>query len=196
MINEQEFLQGMEAFLLESEMEELNVKLAQDAEDGENLVVQDKNSAEFYLKQLKKCRQEKAEINEFVDNEIKKMKERYEEYRRSCLKPLESSEAFYESGLMTFMLNEKENGKKSIKLPSGTLSIKKQQPKYIYDDEKILEFLQSSDLNHLIRVKETKEIDKKELKKEGQIIGETLKIKDTVVPGVEVIAQADKFEVK
>ena len=40
-----------------------------------------------------------------------------------------------------------ETNKKTIKLPNGTLSIRKQPPKYIYNDEEVLSFLKENNLN-------------------------------------------------
>ena len=87
-----------------------------------------------------------------------------------------------------------ETNKKTIKLPIGTLSIRKQPPKYIYNDEEVLSFLKENNLNDYIRVKE--EVNKKDLKKATQINNNNqMMINGKEVPGVVVVPQDDKFEV-
>ena len=98
--------------------------------------------------------------------------------------------------MKTFTLNEyNETGKKTIKLPNGSIGIKKQQPKYVYNDAEVLEFLQQNELNEYIRMKP--ELNKKDLKKNAIVNSNNeLLINNQVVPGVVVIPQEDKFEIK
>lgn len=185
----------LEEFMLAAEIEELKVKLYNDSED-DKLVVKNKVDADFYLKQITKLRQEQDEINDFVDGEIERQMRMYENYRQSKLKPLDAQIAYYEEALRTFVMNEyNESGKKTIKLPNGTLSIRKQQPKYVYEDETILEFLQQHALDNYIKTKY--EVNKKDLKKIAQVNNDNqLVLEGKIVPGVTVIPQEDKIEVK
>lgn len=188
-------LSELEEFMLAAEMEELQVKLADDIEDN-TLMIKNKSDADFYIRQINKLRKQKEEINEFVDGEVERQLKMYEEYRQKSLRPLDSQIAFYEEALKTFTLNEfEQTGKKSIKLPNGTIGIKKQQPKYIYNDEEVLSFLQENELNEYIRMKP--ELNKKDLKKNAMVNSNNeLVINGQTVPGVVVVPQDDKFEVK
>lgn len=188
-----DFMNELEEFMLAAELEELNIKLE---EDDIRLEIKNKSEADFIIKQVNKLRQEKEEINKFVDQEIERQMKLYEEYRQSRLRPLDSQIAYYEESLKTFTLNEyNETGKKTIKLPNGSIGIKKQQPKYIYNDAEVLEFLQQNELNEYIRMKP--ELNKKDLKKNAIVNSNNeLLINNQVVPGVVVIPQEDKFEVK
>lgn len=185
----------LEEFMLASEIEELQVRLYSDSDD-EKLMVKNKIDADFYLKQIAKLRQQKEEINNFVDGELERQVKKYEEYRQNRLNPLDAQIAFYEEGLRTFALNEyNESGKKSIKLPNGSISIRKQQPKYVYEDATVLEFLQENNLTDYIRTKS--EVNKKDLKKIAAVNNDNQLILDgKIVPGVTVIPQEDKIEVK
>lgn len=189
-------LSDLEEFMLQSEIEELGVKLAGDIEDGETFAIKNKSDADFYIKIINKLRKEKEEINEFVDTEKERQMKLYEDYRKDRLRPLDTQIAFYENALKTFMMNEmNETGKKSIKLPNGTLQVRKQQPKYEYDDEAVLQFLKENELNDFIRTKQ--EIDKKQLKKSGIVNSNNeLIIDNKVVPGATVTPQDDAFSVK
>lgn len=188
-------LSELEEFMLAAEMEELQVKLADDIEDN-TLMIKNKSEADFYIRQINKLRKQKEEINEFVDGEVERQLKMYEEYRQKSLRPLDSQIAFYEEALKTFTLNEfEQTGKKSIKLPNGTIGIKKQQPKYIYNDEEVLNFLRENELNEYIRMKP--ELNKKDLKKNAMVNSNNeLVINGQTVPGVVVVPQDDKFEVK
>ena len=186
----------LEQFMLAAEIEELKVKLAGDTEEDGTLLVKNKSDADFYLRQINKLKQQKEEINEFVDQEIERQFRLYQEYREDRMRPLDNQIAFYENALKTFAMNEyAETNKKTIKLPNGTLAIKKQQPKYIYNDEQVLEFLQENNYKDYIRTKA--EVNKKDLKKNAIVNNNNeLVIDGKVVPGVTVIPQEDKFEVK
>ena len=186
----------LEQFMLAAEIEELKVKLAGDTEEDGTLLVKNKSDADFYLRQINKLKQQKEEINEFVDQEIERQHRLYQEYREDRMRPLDNQIAFYENALKTFAMNEyAETNKKTIKLPNGTLAIKKQQPKYVYNDEQVLEFLQENNYKDYIRTKA--EVNKKDLKKNAIVNNNNeLVIDGKVVPGVTVIPQEDKFEVK
>ena len=186
----------LEQFMLAAEIEELKVKLAGDTEEDGTLLVKNKSDADFYLRQINKLKQQKEEINEFVDQEIERQLRLYQEYREDRMRPLDNQIAFYENALKTFAMNEyAETNKKTIKQPNGTLAIKKQQPKYVYDDEQVLEFLQENNYKDYIRTKA--EVNKKDLKKNATVNNNNeLVIDGKVVPGVIVIPQEDKFEVK
>ena len=194
-MNKDIMMSELEEFMLAAELEELQVKLANDTED-DTLMIKNKSDADFYIRQINKLRKQKEEINEFVDQEVERQLKLYQEYREKSLRPLDSQIAFYEEALKTFTLNEYEQtGKKSIKLPNGTIGIKKQQPKYIYNDEEVLEFLRENELNDYIRMKP--ELNKKDLKKNALVNSNNeLVINGKTVPGVVVVPQDDKFEVR
>lgn len=189
------FIDELEQFMLKAEVEELKVKLAEDVEEDGTLLVKNNSDADFYLRQINKLKEQKEEINKFVDQELERQMRLYQQYREDRMRPLDNQIAFYEEALRTFAMNEyAETNKKTIKLPNGTLSIRKQPPKYIYNDEEVLSFLKENNLNDYIRVKE--EVNKKDLKKATQINNNNqMMINGKEVPGVVVVPQDDKFEV-
>ena len=189
------FMDELEQFMLKAEVEELKVKLAEDVEEDGTLLVKNNSDADFYLRQINKLKEQKEEINKFVDQELERQMRLYQQYREDRMRPLDNQVAFYEEALRTFAMNEyAETNKKTIKLPNGTLSIRKQPPKYIYNDEEVLSFLKENNLNDYIRVKE--EVNKKDLKKAAKITNNNqMMIDGKEVPGVVVVPQDDKFEV-
>ena len=189
------FMDELEQFMLAAEIEELKVKLAEDIEEDGTLLVKNNSDADFYLRQINKLKEQKEEINKFVDQELERQMRLYQQYREDRMRPLDNQIAFYEEALRTFAMNEyAETNRKTIKLPNGTLSIRKQPPKYIYSDEEVLSFLKENNLNDYIRVKE--EVNKKDLKKAAKITNNNqMMIDGKEVPGVVVVPQDDKFEV-
>ena len=189
------FMDELEQFMLKAEVEELKVKLAEDVEEDGTLLVKNNSDADFYLRQINKLKEQKEEINKFVDQELERQMRLYQQYREDRMRPLDNQIAFYEEALRTFAMNEyAETNKKTIKLPNGTLSIRKQPPKYIYNDEEVLSFLKENNLNDYIRVKE--EVNKKDLKTATQINNNNqMIINGKEVQGVVVVPQDDKFEV-
>ena len=189
------FMDELEQFMLKAEVEELKVKLAEDVEEDGTLLVKNNSDADFYLRQINKLKEQKEEINKFVDQELERQMRLYQQYREDRMRPLDNQIAFYEEALRTFAMNEyAETNRKTIKLPNGTLSIRKQPPKYIYNDEEVLSFLKENNLNDYIRVKE--EVNKKDLKKATQINNNNqIMINGKEIPGVVVVPQDDKFEV-
>lgn len=189
------FMDELEQFMLKAEVEELKVKLAEDVEEDGTLLVKNNSDADFYLRQINKLKEQKEEINKFVDQELERQMRLYQQYREDRMRPLDNQIAFYEEALRTFAMNEyAETNRKTIKLPNGTLSIRKQPPKYIYSDEQVLSFLKENNLNDYIRVKE--EVNKKDLKKAAKITNNNqMMIDGKEVPGVVVVPQDDKFEV-
>ena len=189
------FMDELEQFMLKAEVEELKVKLAEDVEEDGTLLVKNNSDADFYLRQINKLKEQKEEINKFVDQELERQMRLYQQYREDRMRPLDNQIAFYEEALRTFAMNEyAETNRKTIKLPNGTLSIRKQPPKYVYNDEQVLSFLKENNLNDYIRVKE--EVNKKDLKKAAKITNNNqMMIDGKEVPGVVVVPQDDKFEV-
>ena len=189
------FMDELEQFMLAAEIEELKVKLAEDVEEDGTLLVKNNSDADFYLRQINKLKEQKEEINKFVDQELERQMRLYQQYREDRMRPLDNQIAFYEEALKTFAMNEyAETNRKTIKLPNGTLSIRKQPPKYIYSDEEVLSFLKENNLKDYIRVKE--EVNKKDLKKAAKITNNNqMMIDGKEVPGVVVVPQDDKFEV-
>ena len=189
------FMDELEQFMLKAEVEELKVKLAEDVEEDGTLLVKNNSDADFYLRQINKLKEQKEEINKFVDQELERQMRLYQQYREDRMRPLDNQIAFYEEALKTFAMNEyNETNRKTIKLPNGTLSIRKQPPKYIYSDEEVLNFLKENNLNNYIRTKE--EVNKKDLKKAAKITNNNqMVINGKEVPGVIVVPQDDKFEV-
>lgn len=140
-------------------------------------------------------------------NEIKKAEEAAKQYMEqqqekvnNWLEKINKSNQFYLSvygdALKVYAEKEmEETGKKSIKLIEGTLSFRKAQDKYEYNEEELRASLENNHINDFFEPVEPK-IKKVELKKAGTVINNKLYINDTLIEGVTITPQDKTFTIK
>ena len=188
-------LSELERIMLMAEAEELNIS---DIESEDGILIRNNSDADFYIKLINRFRREMEEINEFVDAELERQVRLYESYREERLRPIENQIKFYEEALRTYTMNElADSNRKSIKLPNGTLAIRKQQPSYNYNEEEVMQFLKENELEQYITTKTTERLNKKDIKKDFIVNNNNqLVYNNKIVPGASVEFKDDKFEVK
>ena len=140
-------------------------------------------------------------------NEIKKAEEAAKQYMEqqqekvnNWLEKINKSNQFYLSvygdALKVYAEKEmEETGKKSIKLIEGTLSFRKAQDKYEYNEEELRASLQNNHIDDFFESVEPK-IKKADLKKAGTVINNKLYINDTLIEGVTITPQDKTFTIK
>jgi ribosome-binding ATPase YchF (GTP1/OBG family) len=194
LINKDDFINELNEFLTEAEKEDLGIS------NVEEHVINDKHQANYFIKLSKDCEQEIEEIKAFVQAERERYLKKLEEYEQKQLEQIITKKTYYDRALEDFAQRElADSTKRSVKLPNGTLSLKKQQPHYDYvDEQKMLEWCQKfiPDLVKTTIPEPKMTIDKKELKKMAVIEDGCLYINGCEVPGVEVVIKDDKFEVR
>lgn len=196
MLNENEFIKDLNEAIANMEAEELDVKMTGD-EDTDRELIQNPQQADYFCKVIKELREERDKVNELINQELERVNKHYEMYRTQHLNKIDGQINYFSRMLESYATKELQDSKKrSIKLPYGTLSIKKQQDKYEYDDEQILKWLKHNKQDKYIKVKTEETVDKKNLKKEGFAHNGKLYIDDVPVEGIVVTKQPDKFEVK
>lgn len=194
-INKDEFVDFLENYLMEEEAKELEITITGDeAQDAPMIDSRDK--ANYFLKLMNNIKEDIDSINAICDAEIEKTTKRVNEYRESQLHTLVKQYEYYKKILKNFTEHELANSKKkSVPLAYGTLSIKKQQDKWEYDEEKLLSWFKEHN-PELINTKVTESVDKKQLKSLSSKNGEVAMLNGVPVEGVTIIAQPDKFDVK
>lgn len=193
--NMDNFLQELNDSINEEEQKALNIKFNQDAEDSK--FINNDSQANYFCKLVADLQTERQSKNDFIDSEIKRVLNHYEEFRNQENRKIDQKIDFFKKALEVYAMEQLSGTKKkSIKLPYGTLGFKKQQDKFEYSDELILEWLKSNKQNDFITVKTTEAIDKKKLKKDGFVNNGRLFINNIPVDGVIVSSQEDKFEIK
>ncbi|MGI6079267.1 MAG: host-nuclease inhibitor Gam family protein, partial [Fastidiosipilaceae bacterium] len=101
---------------------------------------------------------------------------------------LQRSVSFFEGLLHEYFLTLRESDPKlkTMKLPHGTLKMRKQQPQYEYDEETLLPWAKEN-LPEAVVIKEA--VAKTPVKKYVQETGE-------MVPGVTITERPEKFSVE
>lgn len=172
-------------------MNRLQLAEIEEIEVRESFVITDKQQCEWALRKIKALKAQIDETNIIADAEIQHIND----WREKETKTATDSIAYFEGLLLGYMMQERENGTKSIKLPHGTIRFKKQQPEYIKDEEKLIDWAKTSGKVEYVKVKES--IDWANLKKDAEVVGENLVDPETgeVIEGVRVVEREDKFEV-
>ena len=163
----------------------------------ENTII-DGFKANIFLKLYNDLEKEKNKINDICDKEVDRLIKSVENYRTNMISNIEKKEEYFINILKKFLLGE-INGKKtkSIKLPYGTLSIKKSQDKYIYEnEEETLKLLKTLNNEELINTKISQSINKKALKSICEIRDGNVYINGILIPDIKIEKQEDKFEIK
>lgn len=156
-----------------------------------SFVVDDENKANWALRKIKQMNDTKEKNNALAQAEIDKI----ERWQNEVNEQAQSSIDYFQSLLVEYATNKrKENPKfKSMKLPNGRIGFRKRQPKWIYDNEKVIETLEKAELSDFIRV--TKSPSKADIKKAFEVVGDKVVNPDTgeFLEGITVEQQDDNF---
>lgn len=141
-------------------MEDLNEIQSMTEESRQRFQVTDIHSLNWVLRKLAALELKKAEANEVADREI----ERIEAFRRRELDAIQKDGDFLRGLISEYAIRQRdEDPKWKAKTPYGTVSFRKQLPKWHYNDDQLVSFLEDSGYDTLIRTK--KEPVKTEIKK-------------------------------
>ena len=196
MFNTEDFIKDLNESISKMEAEELNINVTGD-EESDREMIQNPQQANYFCKVVNELREERTKTEELINQELKRVQREYEAYKTKELNRIDGQIQYFSGLLESYATKELQNSKKrSIKLPHGTLSIKKQQDKYDYDEEAILECLKKNKQDKFIKVQTVETVNKKDLKKEGFSHNGKLYLDNIEVKGVVITAQPDKFEVK
>lgn len=183
------FLDDLLAFVEKTEAEELDLTNV-----NEGFSIQSTDQANYIAKKVKELRAEQEEAAATAKEQIKAYQEKVEMWLEKVVNPLKNQEEFYLRLLENFAREKLEgSSKKSLKLIEGTLQFRKQQDKYEYEDNVLQAFVEEN-LPDYVKVKTS--VDKTKLKKDATVVNGQLYIDGTLVEGVTVMKQDDKFDVK
>lgn len=153
--------------------------------------------ANFYIKLYNALIAEEEEMNKLCDEEIERNKKAINLFREKRQSEINKKKDYFSGILKDFAMKELEGKKtKTIKLPYGNLSFKKQQPKYIYEEEETLTKIVKELNPELVKTTVTEKIDKSALKKNGLIKDGTFYLGEHAIDLVKIQPQDDKFEIK
>ena len=195
MINEFDFLNDLNEFMKEESAKQLNIQ----QDENNNYLINDRHQADYFINLSKQCLDDIEQIQQFVAEEKLRLIKQLEMFEQKEIESILRKKEYYDRALEDFTRRELENSnKKSIKLPSGTLAIKKQQPHYDYTDEALLEWAKdfAPDLVKITFIEPKESVDKKELKKRVVLDNNKIYLNGQEVLGVDVTIKDDKFEVR
>jgi len=164
-----------------------------DDDINETFTIDSDKKAEWALNKIK----EKKEETERYVNICNEVINEYEAKKQSIMEKLENNTSYLKSLLLEYFKNTKTRKTKTqeiLKLPAADLVLKKQNPKFVRDDNKLLEWLENG-YNELIKIKKTpnwEKLKKTITVKDGKVINDM----GEIVNGVTAIEQEDKFIIK
>ena len=192
-INQNDFLADLQEYLNDQEA------IALDINESNDYLINDKHQANYFVKLSKQCDEDINDIKAYIEEERKRYNTLLDNYLIEQVQAVERRKKFYDDALEAYTHRELDgSNKRSMKLPHGTLALKKQQPHYTYSEEELIEWAKEL-VPEIIKttVPEPKTtIDKKKLKEVGIIIDGVLYINGEQVPGVEIEIRDDAFNIK
>jgi len=170
--------------LQELELEEIEdiLERAEDVEkfSDERFKIKDLDAANWAFRKLKAIDEKAKEITELAEKEM----ERIREWKENELEQINKSKEFFDFLLVEYYTEQRKvDPKFKLSTPYGKVSSRKQQPKWTYEDEKVIENLKTKGITDLIKVKE--EIKKAELKKWAEILHDVVSLDGVIVEGIK-----------
>ena len=161
------------------------------SETQERFKIDNLEAANWAFRKLAAIERKKKEVQELAQKEI----ERIKTWEQQEISSLNNSKEFFEGLLTEYFAREREKDPKfKISTPYGKVSARKQQPKWHYDDEKLVNWLLQND-KELVRTKY--EPDKNGIKKKYKVVGTNVVTEDgEIVEGITIEERQEKINIK
>ena len=176
-------------------------KLESDEQDNEEngFRVDDDEKASWCLRKIRELKNKQSDHERLAERLISELQKEIQEikhWRDKENDKIQNNIDFLETKLENYMhyLREDNPDLKTKNLPYGKLKFRAQRPKWKYDEERLLEFLQDNKPD-MVRVK--KKPDKRNLKKVAAVSNGKAVLPDSgqIVEGVTVVDRPEKFKV-
>ena len=163
----------------------------------ERFEVDNDMKAEWVLSKIRRIREAQSK----EQAELTRQMQFYKDQMALVDKQADNEVAWFESMLHPYFADRMEGGftkqtktQITYKLPTGKMTLKKQNPKYERNDAELLPWLKANRPD-LVKVEESPNWG--ELKKAVKVMGDCVVTEDgEIVPGVKVTEQEDRFEVE
>lgn len=177
-------------------------------------IIDNDGKANYFMKLYSQILEEEAAVEKFVKEELIRQEELLKEYKAKKLAPISSRKEFFEGILEEYAKRELQDKKvKTLKLPYGELKIKKQQPKWEYDEATMVDSLKNYGFDNFVKETVKYTVPKTEFKKavkvedgeafiyyeaygEDEVFGNVALKSKVKIDGVTITPQEDKFEIK
>ncbi|SDM26962.1 host-nuclease inhibitor Gam family protein [Halarsenatibacter silvermanii] len=178
---------------------EIEVKPAEEREEKSGFVIDNDEKASWALRKVRDMKRKQKANEELAQAQIEKIKEDIQEIK-SWLddenSKIQNNIDFMKEKLENYAhrLRDEDPDLKTYNLPFGALKFRKQRPKWKYDEDKLLDFVENN-FEDALKIK--KKVSKRELKKQAEVTGNKAVIEDTgeVIEGVTVTHPPEKFKV-
>jgi len=166
----------------------------QEEVEQEGFTIQDDQQANWALRKVRQFQQQQKENNALAESEIEKIQEWNDQENTKAQHSID----YFQGLLARYAMDKRKDDPKfkTLKLPNGKIRFAKQQPKFNYNDDEIIDALKQSNRTDLINTKETP--NKAEIKKRFEVNGNSLVDPETgeIIPGVSVEHRDEKFSVE
>ena len=170
--------------------------LGLDPDSPTHLVV-NRDQAEYFTRLWKRALHDKEEINKIADDYLAKKTAQVEAYREREIGKLDNVIEYCSQILRPYAEQQlADSKKKTLALVEGSLTFRKQQSSYAYDDEKIKKMLGNmADGSRFLKPQEPK-VDHASLKKAGQEMNGKFYLDGKLVDGIVITQKPASFVVK
>src|SRR5690625_2507636 len=166
----------------------------QERVNEKGFIVDNEQKANWALRKIKELQQEIEDNTRLAEKEIDKI----ERWKTKQNEQLADSVLYFESLLNDYAARKRAEDPnfKSMSLPNGRIGYRKQQPRWNYDDETLLKYLERTELDELIRV--SKAPNKAEIRKQFEVVGDKVINTETgeVVEGIDIVHRDEVFNVR
>ncbi len=189
-----ERMEDLEKNLLDFLDEEIDQqRFGQEENNGQPFRVTNMDQANWAVRKIARIEVRREECRALAEQEIIKINTWFKKQEED----FDRERSFFEQLLRVYMEEQRQQDSKlkTMKLPSGKIGLRRQQPDFQRDNDKLLNWLKN---NHpeLIRVKE--EPDWAGVKAAAEVVGNYLADPETgeVIDGVIVVHRPDKLQVE
>lgn len=192
-LNELNFLNELEEFINNEDAKDLNII---QSENDNAFCITNLDQADYILRKYNETLKEIEEIEEIARKKKNEYFDKVDRFVEQSTKGALSSLAYLEGLLRTFTEDYlKDKNKKSIKLVEGTLSLRSQKPKYVYNEDILMKWLNENN-KELIKEKVTYSPDKEKIKSAVEIVGNNAVLNGEIIQGIEIEHLKDSFKIK
>lgn len=166
---------------------------SQPEEVKERFKISNLDTANWAMRKINAYKNQQAEVDELAEKELQRINEWKEKEKKKTQRSIE----FFESLLTGYLYEQRQiDAKFKVSTPYGSVSTRKQQPKWEIDQENLVAWLKENNKVDLIRTKEEPAI--KEIKETFSITGVNAVDSNTgeVVPGIYILYQQEKVVIK
>lgn len=156
-------------------------------EEFEHFVIEDDQTAEWAMEQIRNAQEEKAKWKAFYEERLQRVNE-------TCDATIANMESMLQRYFET-VPHKVTKTQENYALPSGKLVFKKQDPEYRRNDADVIDWLKNNGGQKYIATKES--LDWASLKKAISVVGTTVADEDgQIIPCIEVVERPDIFKVE